>query len=353
MKKFFSRRNVIFTLCVLTLVSAVVIFGSYAMGYIKNHSSGSHRSAIAMDCPVTLSVYGKKSTESITQKAADIVNNTDNTLSAYKENSEIYLLNKNKILENPSNLTRNVLLKSTELCKQYKNVDITAGNLINLWGITSDNPKVPSSQEITDALKTVGIENLVSEKNGFSLKNNTQIDLGSLAKGYCCDLLCDYFNSQYNKNKIDYAIVSFGSSTLLFGQRQQGNFKVAVKSPDNPNRIALTFETSACCVSTSGGYERFFTVGSQQFIHIFNLKDGYPSHSDLTSVTVVCKGEDKGIKSDFLSTEIFIGGSKNLYKYNNIPDTCYIAIDALGKIYTNADFNINIEDKRFFMNENN
>lgn len=351
MKKIFSRRNVIFVLCVLTLVSAVAVFGGYAMEYIKNQPAGSHRSAVAMDCPVTLSVYDKKSTDNIAQNAADIIDSADSTLSAYKENSEIYLLNKNKSLKNPSDMTRNALIKSMDLCKEYENVDITAGKLTDLWGITGETPRIPDENEIADALKTVGIENLVSENDGFSLKDDAQIDLGSLAKGYCCDLIYDYFNSK--SDKIDYAVVSFGSSTLLFGQRKQGDFKVAVKSPDNPNKIALTFETPACTVSTSGGYERFFTVDNQQFIHIFDLDNGCPSRSDLTSVTVICKGQDQGIKSDFLSTEIFIGGSKNLYKYENIKDAYYIAIDALGKIYTNADFDINIEDKRFFMDNKN
>ena len=91
----------------------------------------------------------------------------------------------------------------------------------------------------------------------------------------------------------------------------------------------MTFESGEAFVSTSGGYERFFEAGGKRYIHILDLKTGRPSESDLASVTVIC---DSGIKSDFLSTAIFIGGKEGLTKYLDDSSIQIIAVDNDGEI---------------------
>ena len=59
------------------------------------------------------------------------------------------------------------------------------------------------------------------------------------------------------------------------------------------------------------------------------MKTGYPSDTDLSSVTVFC---DSGIKSDFLSTLIFTEGTKGIGKYLDSDDFKIVAVDKKGNI---------------------
>jgi thiamine biosynthesis lipoprotein len=120
------------------------------------------------------------------------------------------------------------------------------------------------------------------------------------------------------------------SSVLLYGKKPDNSkFNVEIRNPDG-NGIIGTVKTDACFLSTSGGYERFFTVDGENYPHIIDLSTGYPTQSDLTSVTVFC---DSGILSDYLSTKILIEGTENIE--NHLESDLYkvAAFDENGNSY--------------------
>src|SRR5690606_24079006 len=68
--------------------------------------------------------------------------------------------------------------------------DVTVGKIVQLWGISTDNPNVPDKQEILDSLKLVNYEDIIIDEYSCSAGlryENQSIDLDSIAKGYAGD----------------------------------------------------------------------------------------------------------------------------------------------------------------------
>ena len=107
------------------------------------------------------------------------------------------------------------------------------------------------------------------------------------------------------KAKIKRAVVSVGGSILLYGDGEK--FTVGIRDPfsESSAESFARLTLPACCVSTSGSYERYFERGGVRYHHILDPKTGYPAESGLVSVTVVC---GDGFLSDALSTACFVLG---------------------------------------------
>lgn len=208
-------------------------------------------------------------------------------------------------------------------------VNITCGALTELWGIPTENPRVPSQYEIDAALKTIC---------GFPLPvpypDGTKLDLGAVSKGYACDRIRDFLVQR----NAACDIVSLGSSTLLYGEKPDGTpFTAAVRNPDEPSAYIGTLSTPAAFISTSGGYERFFEQDGVKYEHIIDVSTGYPVETDLTTVTVLIPiDNDAGLKSDFLSTLIYIGGTKKLADYLDDSSIFVIAADKNKRVYVSG-----------------
>lgn len=110
------------------------------------------------------------------------------------------------------------------------------------------------------------------------------LDLGSVGKG----IACDEVRGVLEKAKIKRAVVSVGGSILLYGDGEK--FTVGIRDPfsESSAESFARLTLPACCVSTSGSYERYFERGGVRYHHILDPKTGYPAESGLVSVTVVC-----------------------------------------------------------------
>ena len=301
-------------------------------------SNVSMKQIFAMDTAVTL----KANNDNISAYS-ERVQMLDNMLSAYDGNSEISKLNADKSAEISAE-TVDLLSKAKALSEQYPQVDITAGALVKLWNINGESPKIPLQQDIDAAKSTVGVNNLTMQDNMATLKNNAEIDLGSCAKGYALDVLYEMFR----ENNEEYAVVSFGSSSLVYGERPDGEeFITEIVSPENKNKTVLRFKTNQAFISTSGGYERYFEAEGKKYSHIIDLNTGAPAETDLTSVTVIT--ENSGLLSDFMSTCVYIDGTEKIGEYLNNKDFEIIALDENKNIYCSESIKNKIEilDKNY------
>ncbi len=268
---------------------------------------------------------------SVTQQGGDIdaVISTITDISASLDMYSGVLMESNSSEKIGNDIIFSATEKTLALNERYGNsVDITAGALTKLWGISGENPTVPDKSDIGKALATIG--GIQLDGGAVHKNSDTLLDFGSVAKGYACDRVYDILGNSDS----DYAIVSMGSSSLLYGRKPDGSdFRIEIKNPDGNDTPLGMIETDGCFISTSGGYERFFTADGKDYCHILDLTTGYPTESDLVSVTVISTGTDGGIKTDFLSTMIFLEGSENIEKHLGADDYKVIAADKNGNVY--------------------
>lgn len=252
----------------------------------------------------------------------------DKVLDCYDEESDLYHLNHGGELA-VSQEASDFLLKAAQIQRQYSGqVDITAGALTMLWGITTDHPAVPDEAALAKARQTIGLEHLhQTPEQTLRLDDGTMVDGGAFAKGYALDEVARVLEKQ----AAACANVSMTSSILLYGQKPDDSlFTVAVRDP-NGDGLLGTIQTGACFVSTSGGYERFFTAeDGTTYGHILNPETGLPVETDLTTVTVLC---DSGLLSDYLSTLIYMGGTAALEPHLHASDYAVVAADEQGRLY--------------------
>lgn len=187
--------------------------------------------------------------------------------------------------------------------------DIALGAVSDLWSF-NDSPRVPSTDELTEALSRSGSDKLSLSGNTLTRADGCIVDLGSAGKGIALDKVKSYLSDK----KISSAVVSVGGSVLLYGK---GSFNVGVRDPwGEAGRSVMTVKLGAGCVSTSGSYERCFEQGGKRYHHILDPDTGLPVENGLVSVTVI---SDSGLLSDALSTACFVlgaeGGAKLAAKY--------------------------------------
>lgn len=323
------------SLAVCIVASAMIAVGAL-MSLNGSDADSQTVRVVAMDSVCTVTVKANTDISPYTE----LIKELDKTLSAYDEDSEVSCINNSYDVVKVSDLTGRLIEKAVSLNKIYPNTDCTSGALIDLWNVTGDNPKVPTQAEISAALETIGSENIVITDEGITLENGTKLNFGCCAKGFALDEV----KKLLDKNNAEYAVISFGSSSLVYGQKpDKSEFVTEIQNPNDPGEAAVSFTSGQCFVSTSGGYERFFESNGRKYSHIFDLETGYPAETDLTSVTVIC--EDDGMLTDFLSTEIYIGGTKSIADYLDSEKFQVIALDENNNIYCSQSIRDSIEIK--------
>jgi len=68
--------------------------------------------------------------------------------------------------------------------------DITVAPLVDLWGFTGHEARVPGNAEIKDTLKLVGSDKIILHENDNVIEFKSpgmKVDLGAIAKGYAVD----------------------------------------------------------------------------------------------------------------------------------------------------------------------
>ncbi len=302
---------------IIISVFAVILVLALAL-FISDRSKRfemTEKSIIAMDTVVTEKIYAKKDSATYIKSVSDIITGLEDKISRFDSNSAVYALNSEGTAEDNSVST--VVTMLSEISEATDGAfDITVGALSDLWGIGSEEERIPSEDEINKVLKDIGYDALKVDGTTVTLESDAKVDLGAVGKGFACDLIKTYLSS----TQAEGAIVSVGGSILAYGDynKKGDKWSIAVRHPRNESEFLGVISLDEGFVSTSGDYERYFEEDGKRYHHIFDARVGYPASSGLISVTVV---SDSGILSDALSTACFILGKEKgaelLEKYNS------------------------------------
>jgi FAD:protein FMN transferase len=224
-------------------------------------------------------------------------------LSKYRPESEVSQLNKNgQVKASPEMFY--ILEKSVGFWELSGGAfDVTVGPLMDIWGFTKKEFRQPSDEEIKEALKIVGSNKIILNKQDSVVKfmlPGMSLDLGAIAKGFAVDCA---------KRKLKYAgitscLINAGGQIYGLGDKFGKPWKVAIRSPRG-NGVEGYLQIKDRAVSTSGDYEQYFEKGKRRFSHIMNPATGYPEDSKIISATVIA---DDGLTADALSTSLAVLG---------------------------------------------
>ena len=289
----------------------------------------------SMDTFMKLTAYGSHRAEGLKAAEAEILRLND-LFSIGVESSEIAVANSTGTSK-LSPETLKVLNGALDVYSMTDGAfDITVTPLMELWGFTTGEHKVPSQDEINSVMSLAGIDKVGvdTESSSVTLSGGARIDLGGIAKGYTSQRVMEIFK----ENGVKSGIVSLGGNVQCLGLKPDGSkWRVAIREPWGleTNYVAIV-DVEDCAVITSGGYERYFTDDEGKvYCHILDPKTGSPVESDLESVSIISKD---GMLADGLSTALYIMGLDKACDFwrQNSDKFDIILIDSDGTLYISS-----------------
>ena len=292
---------------------------------------------------ITLYNITKKDGDKILKECESILKDIDNKMSRQISSSEINKINNQAGKEyiKVSDDTYYVIKKSIDFSNISNDTfDISVGPIIDLWGIGTENAKVPSEKKIKNILSLVNYKNIFLDDENKSVKlanENMKIDLGGIAKGYAADEVYKYLKEE----KLESALINLGGNIYVLGNKENNQpFSIGIQDPTKPRGNSIgNIKVSNKSVVTSGIYERYFKKNNKIYHHMLDPHTGYPFDNNLSSVTII---SDKSIICDALSTTTFgLGIESGLKLVENLDGVDAIFITKDKKIYLSS----NLKDK--------
>ncbi len=335
-------------MCVISLF----VLGMVLSGCGKRECSTSFT---AMDTYMEITAY--TSDENVLDEAEQEILRLESLLSVTDEGSETYAINHadGERVE-VSDETYEILSLALELAEETDGAfDPTIYPLVEAWGFTTGDYRVPGKDEISTLLELVNYtkvklrrdgsndgdlsEGDINDDNsseadsdegvfGVTLPEGMQLDLGAIAKGYAADKVCVLLEDA----GVESALLYLGGNIQTIGTKPDGSaWRIGIQEPETSEYIGI-LSVSDAAVVTSGGYERYFTDDDGEiYWHIIDPTTGYPADSGLLSVTIIA---DSGAYADALSTALFVmGAEKAIAFWQEHDDFDMVLLTESGEVY--------------------
>ena len=294
------------------------------------------RTDILFDTVVTITLYGDDQEQHL-EDCFSLGKKYENLLSRTIDTSEVSQINQAK--GQPVTVSDETL-ELIEKGLYYSELsggafDITIAPVSSLWDFKAENPAVPDSAVLEEAVSHVDYHQVQIDGNQVWLTDpDAGIDLGGIAKGFIADKFKEYLTGQ----GVTSGIINLGGNVLTIGEKPDGSaYTICIQNPFREERGPITaLEVRDCSIVSSGIYERYFRVDDKLYHHILNPATGYPYENNLLGVTIISKASVDG---DGLSTTCFaLGLDKGLELIRSIDGVEAIFItDDYELHYSNED----------------
>lgn len=283
------------------LVAALMLAGCGAQTSAEESSQS--REVYAMDTVMTLEAYGQNAGAALDEAVAEI-ERLDALWSIASSDGEIARLNAEKQITASAD-TLALLTRAKEISAATDGLfSTTIAPLMEAWGFTSGDYRVPDEAELSALLARVDDEEIAISDSTVTIPADAKVDLGGIAKGFTSARVMEIFR----ENGVENGILSLGGNVQALGTKPYGSlWRVGLQYPADERALFATLELADKAVITSGAYERNFEQNGVVYHHIIDPRTGYPAESGLSSVTIV---SDDGTLADGLSTALFIMGKE-------------------------------------------
>jgi thiamine biosynthesis lipoprotein len=260
----------------------------------------------------------------------DEMRHVDETMSTYKPNSEVSLVNAGAAAR-PMHITKE-LFDLLTTAKEYSVItdgafDITYASVGYLYDFRKHVR--PDETQIDAALPAVDYRHLLLDPKKQTVhfsQQGVRIDLGGIAKGYAVDRGIDVLKAR----GITRAYVSAGGDSRIIGDRFGKPWVVGIRDPRKEAGAVITrIPLTDAAISTSGDYERFFEEDGVRYHHIIDPRTGH-SASKVRSATII---GPYATRTDGLSKTAFVLGPEEAMKiYNQLDDIDAIIVELDGTV---------------------
>ena len=270
-------------------------------------------------------------------KAFEKIAKIDDMYNSKNKNSVIYILNHSEKKEVVLNDEGAYLLNKVKEVYDMSGgkYDITISPLLDVWGFnTNGRESIPSYEEIENALKVIGFDKVILDKNKLTLKENVkEIDTGSFLKGYAVQEAKNILL----ENGIEHGFVSSVSSIATIGGKPDGTpWKIGIQNPANSEEILGMVEVNNKSLGISGDYQTYVEIQGKKYHHIMDKKTGYPVE-DKKLVVVIC---DSAFDADMYSTAFFNMKIEDIFKESEVLNTDVLIVDSEEKIKSTKSFQL-------------
>ena len=271
--------------------------------------------AMGTSAGLTLPGFQAERLQGLKQSVQEVYARIEGELSPYKPGNWLRLAHAEKPIPIPAELYP-LVAESIRLARQSQGAFSPAIEpLMRLWGFRGAPPEVPPSEAETLALARAvradlslsleGDRLLVSKPARDAVQTTGSgllLDFGAIAKGYAVDLAAKRIPPD-----VPDILIDLGGTLYAKGHcpARTDGWRVAVRNPYQPKgAIGWFVLPPEMATSTSGGYERFVSIGSNHVGHLLDPRTGRPV-KPCAAVTVIAP---TATLADALSTTLYILG---------------------------------------------
>lgn len=216
-------------------------------------------------------------------------------LSAYDADSELSRLNASPVNGPPMAVSPELI----DVLKQYENWESRsegaftghAQDLIALWSAAEKTGQMPGDDALAAAAQRSRAKAWERDSAGKSVRriSEQQINVDSIGKGFIIDKAVAA--ATRGPNHLQGVLLNIGGDMRTWGSPAGpvgSLWAIGVQDPAHPelNAKPLTtiFVKGNMSVSSSGAYQRYYTVGGKQFSHILDARTGRSGHNPAATV---------------------------------------------------------------------
>jgi thiamine biosynthesis lipoprotein len=286
----------------------------------------------------------------VASDALDLVHALEDQLTVYRADSELMRINLSA--HDDWQPVESELFDLLQCCRSWSEqtggaFDATTGAIIRLWRGCRQGGRIPSQEEITDAMQHTGIHRVLFDEAARAVRftaTGCEFDLGAVGKGFAVDQAAQLLQ----REGIGDFLVHGGQSSLFAAgdHNRQGGWPIGIRNPLFTEQRYATILLNDAGMSTSGSNIQYFRHAGKRYGHILDPRTGWPAHSPDTGGTpAACGSPSAGetdpvnsllsvtvlaptaAEADALSTAFYVMGLEKARDYcHNRPDVGAILI---------------------------
>ena len=231
------------------------------------------------------------SSENFQDEFDQIFDNINRSMSTYIPNSIISEVNRNRTTKIDTQF-KTVFEASKIVYKQTNGrFDPTIGAVVNAWDFGPEGKiEQLDSLKIKMLMQSVGLDQVSIEGFEITKPKATKMDFNAIAKGYGVDRIGQFLKSK----KVANFLVEIGGEIVCYGLNSIKNtpWNIGVQNPNIESAIPYidTVVLKNEAMATSGTYRKYkIDEHGRRYTHIIDTKTGYPSKTNILSVSVIAK----------------------------------------------------------------